>query len=218
MIYTTNYDLLTYWACMVDEKDRFIDFFYSNGQSEFDPTRSDPWDNSPQMLFLHGALHLRTKPSGIERKLKANIENLLEQSTRPISGDEYPLFITEGNWEDKMSAIRRSRYLSFAYSKLEEHDGGLVIFGHSLSEQHDNHILRALATCGRIPIAVSVRTEESADILQLKARLRKSLPKALLVYFRADSHPLGASDLEVAPAPERYGWRNTRKRGPVSSE
>lgn len=51
-----------------------------------------------------------------------------------------PLFISEGNSEEKLSSINRSDYLSFAYNKFSNHQGGLVVFGHLLSE-NDQHIV-----------------------------------------------------------------------------
>ncbi|MEH2248409.1 DUF4917 family protein [Nostoc sp.] len=202
-IYSTNYDLLIYWAIMSDEHhiDDFKDFFWnsvaSTNSGRFDITNTNIHSNSTRVLYLHGALHLYRDPQ-LERtyKLKNNgYQNLLEMI-------DVPLFITEGSSEDKLRAINSSDYLFFAYNKLLNHDGSLVIFGHSLSDT-DEHLVKAIRKSNPMNIAISIRSNNSPDtIRQKKANLYKRLcdeqkERPNLLFFDAQTHPLGSPDIKI---------------------
>jgi len=128
---------------------------------------------------------------------------LLEQFD--IRADAVPLFVSEGTTKDKLSAICRNDYLSFAYQRFAKHRGSLVVFGHSLTPEFDQHLVDAMVRWERydqrrksfqnVPtrriVAFSVLpTTASADIIALKARLAKALPKYELKYFDSTTHPL----------------------------
>jgi Domain of unknown function (DUF4917) len=197
-IYSTNYDLLTYWACMSKDDSRFRDYFWSNGRC-FDMNNCTAPEEIPKMLFLHGALHLRQSASGTVRKIVATNDNLLEMSTNATveRNDEFPLFITEGTSEDKIRAIFQSPYLSFAFNQFVRHRGGLVVFGHSLSEA-DAHIVKTIASFMKnTPLAVSILPGNEEEILLKKAELRKMFRNTDLHTFDATTHPLGQSALSI---------------------
>jgi len=58
-VYTTNYDLLIYWAItsVANYQNYFCDYFWSDGVS-FDPFNTDVWGRKTKLIYLHGALHL----------------------------------------------------------------------------------------------------------------------------------------------------------------
>lgn len=56
-VYSTNYDLLVYWAVMTDRPADFRDFFWGPGHS-FDHGDVDVPTGITTVLYLHGALHL----------------------------------------------------------------------------------------------------------------------------------------------------------------
>jgi hypothetical protein len=107
-------------------------------------------------LDLHGALHLETDLFGRSRKRQWQPgANLLESfQNQDPTGGWFPLFVSEGLSRDKMRAIARSDYLSFAYQAFVVHRGPLVVFGHSLGVQ-DQHLANALKA-ERRRVAVSV--------------------------------------------------------------
>ena len=53
------------------------------------------------------------------------------------------MFVSEGNPEDKVEAIKHSAYLNFAIENLQKSDKSLVIYGTSLSSP-DFHIVDAI--------------------------------------------------------------------------
>lgn len=206
-VYTTNYDLLTYWAVNLDKNNmhEFKDYFF-NSSNIFDITNTNVSTEPTKVLYLHGGLHLYAKLSGgtIKRK-NQDRKNILELFDSQLNENQetVPLIVAEGKGEDKLDSIKSSDYLSFAYGQLAKHQGSLVIFGHGLGES-DKHILNAIynpENYNRIDrIAVSIRGKNSPeDIRCRKAELQKKLPKwkEELIFFDAQTHPLGSPDLKV---------------------
>jgi hypothetical protein len=206
-VFTTNYDLLAYWAIMSEEDPwPFKDYFWnacSDGGSWmcFDVSNTEAALGSTKLLYLHGALHLVELPWGETAKLTAGDANLLEQFAVPDPDEDYPivpLVITEGSSEDKMAAIRRSDYLSFAYERLSHVPGPLTIFGHSLSDE-DRHLVDAVTKADeKRPLAVSVRASGGDQLVKRKLELMKTFTKADLRFFDAASHPLGSQEISVS--------------------
>lgn len=213
-VYSTNYDLLLYWS-MMDEPKRFKDFFWTKDPDEtaswFDIADTSLWNQKcTKILFLHGALHLYRDQNGSTfKKLAGEQGALLSQFY--VRGDAIPLFISEGTWKDKLSAINRNHYLSFAYERFAKHRGSLVIFGNSLSEEYDKHIIDAINKWRRYDqmrmaggsirrvIALSVYPGDGTahDIVAFKTRIAKALPNYELKFFDSTTHPLGKPELQV---------------------
>ena len=156
-----------------------------------------------RIYYLHGALHLRREPLSGKTYKSENRDgrSLLEIDDK----DDPPLFITEGSAEDKDRAIRTSNYLTFAYQSFLQHQGPLVIFGHSLNDS-DKHLIEAIRRQTPNTIAISIRGSNSVHSIEEKqARLRKALfekrkrCKGLeLLFFDSSTHPLGSPALRVS--------------------
>lgn len=210
-VYSTNYDLLVYWA-MLREGDPydFRDFFWSEGNF-FDPADVGILGDPTLVYFLHGGVHLRRTPNGRSLKRTAQQQNLLSQFPTTWESDEIPLLISEGDSNDKLVSINRSDYLSFAYRRFLEYQGNLVIFGHSLGAT-DEHLVRAINSWStpETPrqIAVSVRRDGDTALRQEKQRLAQRLPEADLWFYDADTHPLGRPN--VRPRMIRDLFRRAR--------
>jgi hypothetical protein len=207
--YTTNYDLMYYWAISQSD-DRFKDYLW---HMKFDPANTAVWGNATKVLYLHGALHLYKDSDGVT--VKRGRANEAKSILRQIDEDHenFPLFVSEGNWKEKVSAIRRNDYLAFAYQRLMGHDGSMVVFGHSLNSEFDGHILQALVGIEkrryhidkrkRLPhqkfqVAISILPSKSnGDIIYEKAQLIRLLPEIDLTFFDATTHPLGDTRLRV---------------------
>ena len=192
LVFLTNYDLLIYWSMMAELDDGFRDFFW--GQ-QFDISNVEIWGKRTKVLYLHGGLHLYySTEGGTFKEHAAPFANLLTLfGKRP---DAVPLCITEGSPSQKLAAIARSDYLSFAYQQFGESSGPLVIFGQSFGDT-DTHIADVLERdSGRI-IAVGIYRQDDAQVIKQKAHFRKLLPKANLLYFDSLTHPLGDASLRI---------------------
>lgn len=207
-VFSTNYDLLLYWSIMSDTRG-FVDYFFGKDgkDSLFDITDTEifHWNqNSTRVLYLHGALHLAYNPlSGRVKKINhdgtSSILDRFRTDTQLI-----PLFVAEGTWRDKLSAIYSSEYLSFALSQLSRNRSPVVIFGHSLNAESDKHLIDVIkswrdALGNRLPIAISV-FPGSGDhsIIEFKNTLMSQLDHANLTFFDSTSHPLGDAALKIA--------------------
>lgn len=192
-VYTTNYDLLNYWAIM-QAPQKFKDLFWSE-DSTFDLGNTET--KGTRILYLHGGLHLVKNLDGSTRKLTSSESTLLGSFAINTLGD-VPLFVSEGSAEDKLKAIRNSDYLSFCYGQLAEHNGALCIFGHSLSAQ-DNHIVQALLDARIKTLAVSIYPRSQAFIQHQKRHFAGLFVgrDVTLRFYNAKTHPLGHPELAV---------------------
>src|SRR5712692_9084831 len=144
IVFSTNYDLLLYWAVMAEPEDDFVDYFWGEN-CVFDLADTEVWNKRTRVLFLHGALHIYRLPDGrtVKRVAGDAGSNLLAAFSEPYEGSDVPLFIAEGSSGEKLQAIHQSEYLAFCYSRLVSHRGSMVVFGHSLGES-DAHIVEAM--------------------------------------------------------------------------
>jgi hypothetical protein len=199
-IFTTNYDLIPYWAIMSgDGPASFKDFFVDGGI--FDG--SLPAGNRIPVYYLHGALHLFKDSEKQTRKhLRTDFVNLLDLFKDSFSNGRTPLFVSEGTSADKMRSIRDSDYLSFAFDSLTSYraPGPVVVFGHRLDPIFDDHLLQALHPNSPRRAAVSVYASSSEEIAACQLELKDRLPAWQLSFFDSASHPLGAADRRVTAA------------------
>ncbi|MEB0024587.1 DUF4917 family protein [Pseudomonas sp. MH9.2] len=191
-VYSTNYDLLCYWAVMQSPQ-AFNDLFDDDATFDLSNTPT----NATRILYLHGGLHLVKNLDGSVRKLLSS-ESTLLGSFAINALDDVPLFISEDNSENKLKMIRHSDYLSFCYSQLATHEDALCIFGHALGTQ-DKHIVDAIRHAGVKTIALSIYPR-SAAFIQHQKRHYSSVFAGLdvtLKFFDAKTHPLGSPELSV---------------------
>lgn len=194
-VFTTSYDLLIYWAMMnagVPPGDGFGDLFW-NGRHAFDPLDTSPFDNKTLVYWLHGGLHLYRTPAGETRKRTNNGAGLLATFA---SGSRLPLFVSEGTWRRKRSAIRRSDYLEHVYNTFAETAGRLVVFGQALGSS-DGHLITAVLRDPTREVAYGIYpTTQHAANLQ-RAQVESHFPQANITFFDSSTHPLGDPALLV---------------------
>ncbi|HEX8543753.1 MAG TPA: DUF4917 family protein [Pseudomonas sp.] len=195
-VYSSNYDLLAYWAVM-HAPEHFDDLF--NDEATFNLHAAQA--KATRVLYLHGGMHLVKNLDGTVRKLLSS-ESTLLGSFAINALDDVPLFVCEGTSAEKMKMIRTSDYLSFCHGQLAQHSDALCIFGHTLGKQ-DAHILAAIHQAKPQRIAISV-LPRSAAFVEFQKRHYLELfsdMQTQLSFFDAKSHPLGSPDLLVAAKP-----------------
>ena len=198
-IFTTNYDLIPYWAIMQKETWKFKDYFWGPNNS-FDPFDTSIPADRTRIIYIHGALHLFEDKSNKAFKLTADGINRLLDLFNLYENDRFPLFITEGVSKSKYDKIYSSPYLRFAYEELINSDSSIVILGHSLDETYDAHLLKAIKQSDRENICISVfnpdNRKRSIEIIEFKARLLEKLSSKNLYFFESRTHPLGIERLK----------------------
>lgn len=82
--------------------------------------------------------------TGIEIiKEEYNGTYLLDKIRKRIDNKEYPVFVTAGNVQERLTHIRHNKYLAYCYEKLCNIEGSLVTFGFNFGE-YDTHIIDAV--------------------------------------------------------------------------
>ncbi|MDE1424700.1 DUF4917 family protein [Bacillus licheniformis] len=144
-IFTTNYDLLTYWGLLgiMNSSRKISDGFfgYSGGDLIFTETNFEP--DGLNFHYLHGALHFYEEDGNII-KTRAGDRFLLERITEQFKKGIFPLYVSEGSTEKKFTQIKSNYYLHTCYTRLLKISKGLTIFGQGLAEEYDGHLINAI--------------------------------------------------------------------------
>lgn len=128
-VFTTNYDLLLYWANMAAKP--FQDGFW---YGEF----QEPDDDHGRIHFLHGALHLYTEEGEVHKRKSEMNAVIVDQVKKGLAKGQYPIIVTEGSSVEKKKRIEASSYLNWCHRRFTKIDGTLVVFGSSLDPQDDH--------------------------------------------------------------------------------
>lgn len=194
-IYTTCYDLILYWASYNSlSPGRITDFFWND--SMFDRGNINVYGKKIEFHYLHGALHLQQDLKGYTSKIKytSNALNLNQKFNYNGSETKVPLYISEGNSDYKLKKILSNHYLTFCYQNFSKIKGSLVIVGHSLNKDYDDHLVKAIQNNSNLTkVGVSIYSLQSVsdkeqEVANLKSKLnRRGLE---LVFFESNSYPL----------------------------
>lgn len=160
-VYTLSYDLLLYWTLMYHEglkpgkfhiddgfNREFLGFDESNGEASFSPDvtwQGESQSHTQNIHFLHGALHLYDKGATLQKYTWNDTGiALTDQARFSIGQGYYPLFVSEGDTESKLSKIKHSAYLHKAFrsfaSNTNQPKVAFFTYGFSFSD-NDNHII-----------------------------------------------------------------------------
>ncbi|MDB6145619.1 MAG: Uncharacterized protein JWP80_4663 [Pseudomonas sp.] len=192
-VFSTNYDLLCYWAVM-QAPEKFSDLF--DEDATFDPNLATT--DTTRLLYLHGGLHLVKHLDGRVRKLLSS-ESTLLGSFAINALDDVPIFVSEDTCANKLKMIRNTDYLSFCHAQLAQHQEALCVFGHALGKQ-DMHIVQAIKQSGVKTIALSILPRSQAFIQHQKRHYSSLFAESgiKLSFFNAKTHPLGDPALSVS--------------------
>lgn len=152
-IFTSNYDILLYWVLMRSECENAIDGF---GYERENPDEKNPdnyeysdtltWGpniSSQNVHYLHGALHLFDAGVDVEKEQYDGRGYILEHIEERMDREEYPLFVTAGNGDEKLTQIVHNKYLAHCFDELRSINGSLIVFGFQFGE-YDHHIIEAI--------------------------------------------------------------------------
>ncbi|MDO6487910.1 DUF4917 family protein [Colwellia sp. 6_MG-2023] len=166
-IFTTNYDILLYWVLMRNKVPNAIDGFgrevdqlsYNVEEIEWSELIWGPNKSRQNVHYVHGALPLfDAGPRVIKEEYNGNY--ILENINKRVVNKQYPIFVTAGNAEEKLSHILHNQYLTHCYDKLTNITGSLVTFGFNFGE-YDDHIIEA------INLASSFNSERNGKLFSI---------------------------------------------------
>ena len=152
-VFTTNYDLLTYWVIMSAEgAPPFQDGF----RAPVDPDEpyvvfTERLGNARGLFYLHGALHLYLAGGELRKHTWCRTgSRLTEQIRGGLDENRYPSFVAEGTAARKLEQIQRHGYLWYALDKFARINAPLVVYGSALGPS-DEHIMSAIASNCDLP-------------------------------------------------------------------
>ncbi len=192
-IFTTNYDLLTYWVTRVAQEDHGVQFQDGFRSPEGEPDSeylvfSERIGRNRGLLFLHGALHLFVE-EGETRKYswKRSGKRITDLVASGFEERRYPLFVAEGNHKQKLAQIHSNDYLSYCLGRFEGIQNPLIIYGHSLGAS-DQHVLDAMVGApklakvyiglfGKPEDATNAKLRHSSDALIARRKALQAMDK-----------------------------------------
>lgn len=205
-LFTTNYDLLAYWAMMTEPaRTRITDLFAPDPISSSKRKRVLQYDasrfsNRESVRYLHGALHLAQRGPNVE-KLARGLSSmpLIRQIHQQITTGTIPLIVVEGTDKRKMKQIRDNQYLADAYAAFHYLTGILVTYGWGFNLQ-DQHLVDAILRNQNLTeIWISAYGDiTSPENREMQARINRRRDKAeqrgfatpaRIIYYDADSVP-----------------------------
>jgi hypothetical protein len=190
-VFSLNYDLLVYWAIMVGNDNypyKFKDGFTYGGRFNWESAINP--GHSTIVFYPHGNLVIGRHIEGGDVKIcttRQQRRNLLNTITDKWRNENIvPVFVSEGNKEQKIKTISYSPYLSPVYDYFLPNIGEkVVIYGWSMRER-DDHIIEAICKKHPIKFAISLYTdnpEHTETCERIKNRLRRNLGSQIQLYF-----------------------------------
>lgn len=155
--YTLNYDLLLYWVLMHNSETISVDAndgFYSEDEDDDYVV----WDDgkTAKVWFLHGALHLFDDGASIKKITWSRTGKILKDQIRDsLQRNIFPIFVSEGESEQKLQRILHNAYLHKGLRSLSSIRGTLCVYGMSFSE-NDDHIIDCIVQSTVKTVYVSI--------------------------------------------------------------
>ena len=164
-LYSTNYDLLLYWAFLWGElTDQFKDGFKKENGLLI-------WEGAEQSVhYIHGGLHLFhlnwSSKAEVQQDVELNLfnviklsskrdgEHLKDQIEQRLNKGIFPLTVAEGNWKAKLNKVGGHPYLRHCLKALSNNSHTVMTLG--LSFGQDDHILKAIgdSPCKQVWVGV----------------------------------------------------------------
>lgn len=183
-IFTTNYDVFLYKTILQSitehrdarrsEDDPYQDFFYEEmSPTELAFVNEKLFPTSRSIYYLHGALFLyqtttRTTTYKLRRLESVRLE-YIQLIRREIENNNFPIFVAEGDFRDKLRTINNNSYLNFCATQLQKSTKNLVFYGFSFGDS-DRHIVDFINKSKVERIAVSIyKGQKTLDQLDKEA-------------------------------------------------
>ncbi len=196
-IFTLSYDLFLYHIILLlkDKSSKegidspYNDYFWGEHNDTFKEFRNYDYPYRKHIYYLHGALFLFEEPPDTLKLIRADdSKELIKLIGDTIEKEGMPLFVSEGKSKEKLKAINRSAYLSFAKDNLEKSPNNLVIFGTSLSAQ-DVHIVNAInhkKNRRDLAISIHIGAKSKDDVEREIKRIKNRFPLHKAQFFNSE--------------------------------
>ena len=178
-VFSLSYDLLVYWIINLNNrkekaeqtiKDCFDKKFFCYNWEKYSVSFSNETTPRTLVFFPHGALHLLQTANGVVEKIKSEpLNDLLKTIEDAWLNDEdtkHPLFVAEGDYNEKLRAIQSNVYLNTVYEQIlpksinDNHK--LVIFGWKMTDL-DKHLIKKITSSKPKEIAIGIHHKENKE-------------------------------------------------------
>jgi hypothetical protein len=133
-IYSTNYDLLLYWALMRNQELRHGDGCgreLENDTGEYMAPEDKEWSeltwgknrDDQNVFYLHGALPFFDNGVAVVKEEYDLYNYLLQNISARMEKGEYPIFVTAGDGQQKLNHITHNQYLTYCYDNFCQAEG-----------------------------------------------------------------------------------------------
>ncbi|MEE9416616.1 MAG: DUF4917 family protein [Acidimicrobiales bacterium] len=205
-IYTINYDMLLYWTTMQDIEPSVArnDGFGSSDDEAADYVVWEPYAGfrSQRVFFLHGGLHLYDRSFELAKITWSRTSiPLVDQIRHALAEGRYPLIVTEGTSNDKVTKILHHAYLTHAIRSFSLIGGALFVYGLSLAP-NDEHLLRRIAEGKTTDVYVSLYGDPDSPTNQSVIKRAQGLADE-----RARSNPKVPLAVQFYDAESAHVWR-----------
>lgn len=128
------------------------------------------WDgyagHGQRVYHLHGGLHVYDAGSTLQKITWTRTGvPLVDQIRSALAQNVYPLVVTEGSSEEKLSRIEHSPYLHKGLKSLQNNQGTIFVHGHSLAE-NDEHVLARIERSKVERAYISLHGDPDSEINQ----------------------------------------------------
>jgi len=156
-VFSTNYDLLPYWVLMRNDANLSTDGFGKDLENSSDEYEHDPqyselrwgkYKETQNIFYLHGSLLIFDTGADVVKEIYGGENFLIENIKARMAKKEYPIFVTAGNANEKLTHISHSKYLTYCYDSLSSIKGSLITFGFNFGP-YDTHIISAINKAAR---------------------------------------------------------------------
>ncbi len=127
------------------------------------------------IYYIHGNLCLFNSKSHVVKLIRGDRgAELIDLISERISTGYFPLFVSEGTYEEKRARVLSNQYLHFCFDKLGAARKPLMIFGLTLAP-NDEHIIQQIKSNPR-PLIISIYPE-NRSALELKKEVTDQMMK-----------------------------------------
>ena len=186
-VFSLSYDLLVYWIINLNNRiadnnedkaqktikdcfDREV-FSYDDWEKYRKPYLKE--EDRTLVFYPHGALHLLQTEDGSVKKIVTGESRLLEAIEQHWQNN-VPLFVSEGDSEEKSRSILGNRYLQTIYHQIFPNSlkkGKQVIFGWEMSE-FDEHLIKIIISAKPRKIAIGIHIGNETLKPKMENKLR----------------------------------------------
>jgi len=147
-IITTNYDVFLYKIILAfnDLVERGLvsgKLYQDSFWEEIDEHKLGVgvgYEDRRNIFYLHGSLFIFNRPRTYKYRKGTESDEYIRILRQEIEHDNIPLFVSEGNSDDKLRTIQDNYYLSTCANYLRRRKDDLVVYGSSFSPP-DRHIV-----------------------------------------------------------------------------